>query len=254
MKLISLNTWGGRAGLEGLLAFIQKHRDADIFCFQEMWNGGEDFFGRPEGQKIIVDEQGVHPRLLQDIEKILPEHQSFFRPHYYDFYGLGLCIKRTLPLVEEGELFVYKERGYVHAERYGNHARNIQYVTFGTARGKRTVINFHGLWNGGGKTDTEDRLRQSDNIIAFIKTIGHPVILCGDFNLLPETQSIKKLEAAGLRNLIIEYGVTSTRTKLYTKEHRFADYVMVSEGITVTDFRVLPDEVSDHNAMLVEFE
>jgi hypothetical protein len=62
------------------------------------------------------------------------------------------------------------------------------------------------------------------------------------------------LEEAGLRNLIKGYGITSTRTSLYKKEHRFADYTFVSENISVIDFKILPEEVSDHNAMYLDFE
>ena len=71
----------------------------------------------------------------------------------------------------------------------------------------------------------------------------------GDFNLLPETQSIKKLESIGLRNLIKEYGVTSTRTAHYTKLEKYADYMFVSRDIEVADFKVLPDAVSDHSPL-----
>jgi endonuclease/exonuclease/phosphatase family metal-dependent hydrolase len=135
-----------------------------------------------------------------------------------------------------------------------NHARNIQYMTIGTSGSLRTVINFHGLWTGNGKGDTEDRLLQSDNIIRFLKTLSHPYVLCGDFNLLPETQSLKKLEDSGIRNLIKEFGIASTRSSHYTKPVRFADYTFVSDGITVNDFKVLPDEVSDHLAMYLDFD
>jgi len=39
MKIITLNTWGGRAGKELLLSFFEKYRDdADIFCLQEIWS------------------------------------------------------------------------------------------------------------------------------------------------------------------------------------------------------------------------
>ena len=62
------------------------------------------------------------------------------------------------------------------------------------------------------------------------------------------------LESAGLRNLVAEFGVTSTRTSLYTRPEPFADYVFVSDGIHVRDFRVLTDEVSDHAPLLLEFD
>ena len=37
MKIITLNTWGGRAGEERLLDFFNTHKDdTDIFCLQEI--------------------------------------------------------------------------------------------------------------------------------------------------------------------------------------------------------------------------
>ncbi|MCX6712734.1 MAG: endonuclease/exonuclease/phosphatase family protein, partial [Candidatus Vogelbacteria bacterium] len=101
--------------------------------------------------------------------------------------------------------------------------------------------------------DTLERLEQSRKIKAFMDSVDSPKILCGDFNLLPDTESLKIIEG-GLRNLIREYGVTSTRTSFYTKPDKFADYVFVSPEIKVVDFKVLPDEVSDHSPLLLEFE
>ena len=38
MRIITLNTWGGRAGKEKLLSFFQTYREeTDIFCLQEIW-------------------------------------------------------------------------------------------------------------------------------------------------------------------------------------------------------------------------
>ena len=42
MKIISLNTWSGRAGNEILLDFFRRNKDIDIFCLQEMWEGGHE--------------------------------------------------------------------------------------------------------------------------------------------------------------------------------------------------------------------
>jgi endonuclease/exonuclease/phosphatase family metal-dependent hydrolase len=131
--------------------------------------------------------------------------------------------------------------------------KNVQWVTFKDKN--LTICNFHGIWNGQGKTDTEDRINQSKNIINALKSFDTEIVLCGDFNLLPETKSLQMIkEDLGFRDLIEEYNVTSTRTSHYTKEPKFADYVFVSKGITVKDFKVLPDEVSDHAPLYVEVE
>lgn len=250
MKLISLNTWGARAGLEKLLAFVRAHEDTDIFCFQEVWNGGEHMLGQKAGGSPLI---GTCTTLLQQIEQALPSHKVFFKPHFFDFYGLAILAKKNIEILAEGEVFIYKERGYISEDELGNHARNLQYLTFATAKGKRTVANIHGLWNGQGKSDSVDRLQQSENILAFFASMDHPYILSGDFNLRPDTESIKMLERAGLRNLIREYGISSTRTSLYIKLEKFADYILTSPDIIVNDFRVLPEEVSDHAPLMLDF-
>jgi endonuclease/exonuclease/phosphatase family metal-dependent hydrolase len=163
----------------------------------------------------------------QEISEILARHKYFFHPHFMENYGLMMLVKNDIEVVASGDVFVHKYQGYIPKEAdIGHHARNIQYVTFLHDDSKCTVINFHGLWNGKGKGDSEDRLEQSRKIVAFVKELEGGVILCGDFNLLPDTKSIKILEDAELRNLIKEYGVTSTRTSYYSKPEKFADYIL----------------------------
>ena len=161
---------------------------------------------------------------------------------------------KRLTVLNEGELFVHREKGYIPDGDVGHHARNIQYVTVDTPNGKRMVINFHGLWNGKGKGDCDDRLLQSDNIIRFLKDVSVPYIFTGDFNLLPETESMKKLEQFGLINLIKTHGIMSTRTGLYTKPEKYANYMLVSKDVAVATFAVLPDVVSDHSPLFLECE
>lgn len=254
IKLISLNTWGGRAGKEKLLRFFEQYKDTDIFCLQEIWSAPyEHLEGAPAGG-VSIDHEEIMVYGLQEISTLLSSHTAYFRPHHLDNYGLLMLIKKDISVLNEGDEFVYKERGHIPEGDVGYHARNVQYATISTPHGTRTVMNFHGLWNGKGKEDNHDRLVQSDRIIELTKSFLHPLVLAGDFNLLPDTESLKRLESSGLRNLIKEYGITSTRTSFYTKAQKFADYTLVSEGIDIKDFKILPDEVSDHSAMYLSFE
>jgi endonuclease/exonuclease/phosphatase family metal-dependent hydrolase len=91
----------------------------------------------------------------------------------------------------------------------------------------------------------------------FMKKISGPKIICGDFNILPDTESVAILEN-GMRNLVKEFAIESTRTPLYRHynnpdEPNFADYVFVSPDVNVMKFTVLPDVVSDHSPLLLEF-
>lgn len=256
MKIICLNIWGGRAGREKVLEFFNAHKDADIFCLQEVWSAPY-----PELENIEVAGKSfgydrVMTEALQDISNILVDHTPHFRPHYGDNYGLLVFVKNTVELIEEGEIYVYKEKEHIPEGDPGNHACNLQYLKIEEEGKEYTVLNFHGLWNGQGKGDSPDRIAQSEKIISFLQaTDPKRFILCGDFNLLPDTESIKLIEKnLNAHNLIAEHGITSTRTSLYTKEPKFADYVFTGSGIVVKDFKVLPDEVSDHAPLYVEVE
>lgn len=255
MKIITLNTWGGRAGKQGLLDFFRKYaNDTDIFCLQEIWSAPyEHLEGADAGGKAI-DHDRIMVYGLQEISSTLPDFQAYFRPHHLDNYGLLMMVKKSIKIDEEGEIYVYKEKGYVPDGDVGNHARNIQYVKFINNNKQYTVINFHGLWNGQGKTDSPDRLNQSEKILEFTKHINEGLILCGDFNLLPSTQSLQMIEKSGYKNLIKEYNITSTRTSHYTKPEKYADYIFVSQDVVVTNFTVLPEEVSDHSALQIEIK
>ncbi len=255
MKIITLNTWGGRAGKQGLLDFFSKYSaDTDIFCLQEIWSAPyEHLEGSDAGGKAI-DHEEIMVYGLQEISDILPEFQAYFRPHHLDNYGLLMLVKKSIKVKEEGEVYVYKEKGYIPSGDVGNHARNIQYVKFEYNGKPFTVINFHGLWNGQGKTDSPDRITQSEKIVSFIQNINESLVLCGDFNLLPSTESLLMIEKAGYKNLIKEYNITSTRTSHYTKPEKYADYIFVSQDVEINDFMVLPEEVSDHSALLIDIK
>ena len=255
MKIITLNTWGGRAGKDQLLSFFKTHAEStDIFCLQEVHSASLEQMNILSAAGQSLSDSSMMTRGLQDVSDILPGHQAYFRPHLLGCYGLLMLVKKDLIVREEGEVFVYKQKGYVPEGDVANHARNIQYVTLEIGNELLTIINFHGLWNGKGKTDTEDRLQQSKNILDFMRTLNGKRIICGDFNLLPDTQSIQMFERAGFKNLIKEFGITSTRTSFYTKPEKYADYIFVTSNIKINRFTILSDEVSDHAALLVDID
>jgi endonuclease/exonuclease/phosphatase family metal-dependent hydrolase len=192
--------------------------------------------------------------MFSQVGDILQNYEKIFAPADEDGdYGLAIYYKKSLLLRSDGNIMIHDKTEYFPDPDVTAPKRNLQYLTLQIEdQQKVSILNFHGLWNGQGKGDTEDRLQQSEKIIAFLKTINHPFVLGGDFNLSPGTQSLKMFEDFGLRNLIKESGITSTRTSYYTKENKFADYVFVSKGVQVEDFKVLPDEVSDHAPLYVK--
>ena len=254
MKLISLNTWGGKL-LNPLLDFLQKYKnEVDLFCFQEIYNSPQN--------KVI--RRGMRSNLFTTISEILKNHRGIFTATTmgYDIEGIvnfkldsGLAIfyKEKFQIEDSGNFFIFKESVDLLNGDSRNAARKLQYINFQTDSDSYLISTFHGIWYRRTKIDTEERILQSGKINSFLAESTAKKVLCGDFNLLPTTKSFKMLEK-GLRNLIEEYKITTTRNKHYKGTEKFADYVLVSPDLKVSDFKVLPDIVSDHQPLFAEFE
>ncbi len=119
------------------------------------------------------------------------------------------------------------------------------------------IGNFHGLWIPGfGKGDCEDRLNQSEKVLEFMGKFNSEFeIFGGDFNLSIDTESVAALTFYGFYgNIIIESGIETTRTDLYSKRDQFphAGYIFVGEGVAYSDLLVNKEfEGSDHAPMSV---
>jgi len=248
MKLITLNTWGGRIN-EPLLDFIRKNKSKiDIFCFQEVFKGGVS-----DAHKDLSNTLNINHILYEQITEILDGYNNLFCSFHKNAYGIACFVKKDIEIIKEGSVVVYENNDFPNVLREDlDHTRKMQWIHIKKNNKEYTVMHTHGHWTGVNKSDTEDRIKQSEKIITFSDKIKTPKILCGDFNLRPDTISTSILEKS-FKNLIKDYKVSSTRTSFYKKEERFADYIFTSEDIETLCFRVLPDEVSDHSALYIEY-
>ncbi|MEL7224599.1 MAG: endonuclease/exonuclease/phosphatase family protein [Cyanobacteria bacterium J06576_12] len=108
----------------------------------------------------------------------------------------------------------------------------------------------HGLRDLKGKMDTTERTEQSYKFLSIAESIAasdDPLILCGDFNVEPESETLKILSKAGLTELVTTRTTKGTRSSHYKKSGRYADYMLVNAAVHELDFKVVLDpEVSDH--------
>ncbi|HAS80562.1 MAG: hypothetical protein UR25_C0001G0168 [Candidatus Nomurabacteria bacterium GW2011_GWE1_32_28] len=247
MKLITLNTWGGIVN-EPLFEFIKNNSDIDIFCFQEVYPASVS--PRPSLGK-------VRPNLFYDIQNVLPDfngHHAVAQEN--DVGGLAIFIKKSFVVNNIKHAVVFKQLNNTEdedREDYFSMGRDLQCVEFSHLGKIYSILNFHGMWVGKGKIDTKRRIEQSEKVIKIFNGAKGAKILCGDFNLRPDTKSIDIL-SEGNRNLVREYEITSTRSSFYLKPEKFADYIIVSPDIEVENFKVLQDQVSDHLPLLLEFK
>jgi len=104
-----------------------------------------------------------------------------------------------------------------------------------------------------GKADTPARRGQAERLAELVRRIRGPrdlVVVCGDFNVLPGSETFSVLADVGLTDLV---GVADTRTSHYRKAVRHASYLLVSDVAAVKRFDILAEpEVSDHRALILE--
>lgn len=258
MKLISLNTWGGQL-YEPLMEFIKSAADTtDIFCFQEV------YFSRVSPSKIPL----IRANLIFELKNLLSDFLMFGRlaaePTNIQSYvsdkdiriGEAIFIKKSAKVIESGGFHTFSEDDESVREKIEAITGNFQFIKFKTADETYLVGNIHGLWLPDSKFDTPKRIEQSDRLKEFIKSNFCKTILCGDFNLNPETKSISMLER-DMRNLIKEYEIQTTRNSYYSSMGKYndyvADYIFISPNVRVANFKVLTNEVSDHLPLFLDF-
>lgn len=268
MRFVSLNAWGGQLW-ENLRDWVPQV-GADVLCLQEMIRAPEP---SPEWLSYVDPYRRLAQRadLFADISALLPDHQARFAPAaqgplsgedgriYRSEHGLGLWARRDLALAGAFE-------GYVHG-RYRRDGwgaepvpRAIQMVRVtDPARGKTGIVaQFHGLRDPSGKGDTPERLAQARKAVSLIRQfrrVDEPIILAGDFNLLPVSESFAIFAELGLADLVTGLGITDTRTARYKKPERHANYCLVSANVRVHKFEAPAEpEVSDHRPLILDFE
>ncbi len=244
MKLITLNTWGGR--LPQIDDFITRHSaDTDVFCFQEIYSNGSSEANLSLGERA---------NYFEELQQLLPDFVGFFTeqvPHV----GLATFVRKSITIDRTDSQTILSAEdmiNYTDPDGIAYYPRIVQTVVLGGQH--LTILNFHGL-PGKNKDDCPERELQMTHLQKILDSLDGEIVLVGDFNLSPTTEAIRGLEK-GMRNLVIDGGFKSTRTHHYAKFESipYADYVFVTPGIEVKDLQVLTDEVSDHSPVQLDFK
>lgn len=260
MKIIFLNIWGGKV-FEPLTAFLREHAPStDFFCLQEVF----------DAPRIVPTAYDYRTTILKDLNDMLPDFVPHFAPAVQGFdgdmmttrdanltLGIGIWAKKNIEIESHGDFLIVGENWRLE-EPSGTFPHNLQYIRFRYTGVPYTLAHLHGAPQPGTKRDTDERIAQSQKVINFLAGEKDKKILGGDFNLLPDTESIRMIERAGMRNLITEYDITTTRNALsygqYPESDRqyFADYAFVSPDVQMTSFVVPALEISDHLPLILE--
>jgi endonuclease/exonuclease/phosphatase family metal-dependent hydrolase len=246
MKLIQINVWCGRVR-NSTIEFL-KEQDADIVCTQEIIHSEQELPG-------LFDAYTIHRNILE----MYPF--CYFSPTFdYTHYGVktlfGSAIYSKYPILDQRTVFVH---GRYAASRSvdsdsGTNVRNLQIIVLDTPQGKLTVANHHGYHTFNHLGDTVS-VETMSKVATELSSIDSPLIFAGDLNTSYESDAIKVFENSLLRNLTEENNIKTTLSQLSRVPIDVpCDYIFVSKNVHVNEFTVSEKIVSDHKALVLDFD
>ena len=265
MQIISLNAWGGTRH-DLLLPWITATAP-DVLCLQEVIDSpvpAPGWLTYRDGDHVLPQRAS----LFAEIAAALPDHAAMFCPAatgvLWDgdralpsHWGLATFVHRRFPVIGQVQGFVHKDYS---PDGYGDHprSRSAHAVRLFDPVRKRslTVTQMHGLRDPRGKHDTPERAAQARRLLDICTRASRPGdlrIICGDFNVEPDSETLAALADAGFVELVTSRGLPGTRNALYPKPGRFADYMLMDQPHMVRRFEVLySPEVSDHCPLVLD--
>jgi endonuclease/exonuclease/phosphatase family metal-dependent hydrolase len=225
MRIVFLNAWHGKVE-QALTSYLQQEAPTtDIFCFQE---ADDDL------QRLCT--QALSEYDIYTDRKFITSTNNFAQTTY---------VRKGITVTSSGSILKDHPRTGLGL-----------YVEIKIGEERLFVCNFHGMSRPVDKLDNPDRILQSAALLEFFKDEKR-VVIGGDFNIFPETDSIQTFRAWDYHDLINEYGITNTRNHYVwerypdTKQY-YSDYVFLSPAVRCLKFTVPNNEVSDHLPLEIE--
>lgn len=241
MKLVQLNAWGGRLDKQIRNLLIQEN--PDVVCLQEAISYPKEdsgFFLTTENMQAACD---------LDYAALGPVFSFQYQRSTAQF---GNCVLSRFPIKKSEAIFTYLE--HKNDFEFGTDSANVRNFVHATIEldGKAChVITHHGFWVSEHKNGTEETVRQMQQLADYVATLSGPVIVTGDFNLAPHSQSLEILNER-LQNLSVTHHLKTTRTHL-THKTEVCDYIFVNDLVEVDGFQASDEIVSDHKALILDF-
>lgn len=240
-KLMQLNMWAGRLEWE-IKKFIEVEKP-DILCLQEAIS-----YDKGDAGMFFT---------IENMQKALGHEFVAFAPVFsFSFMSsvarFGNCIISRFPIQKSETIFTYLD----HKEKFdfnedNGNVRNFVHAVIDIEGKKYNILTHHGYHVPEHKEGNSETLRQMQILAGYIDELEGNIILTGDFNLQPQSDSLKLINQR-LTNQSVEHELKTTRNQL-THKTEICDYVFTSEGLKIKNFRAADELISDHKALLFEF-
>lgn len=266
MRLLSLNVALFETNNALVSQFLSK-QEVDIVCLQEVSEKVDPSVNQAYVSKDSIDKatKNLEYSFFSPTWIIKDFHQkNFHKKASFDFEFGGLLksgnyFKSRYRIIKKASVFVQKNTKIKVTDWSSwpkNQSKAVQVVDLTLPNSKNLrVLNYHGIWTKE-KIGNENTLKACRVILNLAKQVDYPTIIAGDFNLFPDTPSMKVFNNDFI-SLVNEYNISTTRpqhNELGHLQRNVVDYILVGKDVRINSFEVLDSDISDHLPLGVDFE
>lgn len=246
MKLLQLNVWMGRLTRQ-IIPLIEREKP-DIITAQEVFDtDGEIAF--PDGTFNVASM--MRQASGYEYTYFSPTCDMQVAGHEVRF---GNAIFSKYPIVHAETIFTAGEAVHdMTEENFRMNVRNAQFVTVQIDDKEALVVNHHGYWESN-PTGSPASVAAMQHVTDKLRTFDRiPTVIAGDMNVNPGTSAMRLFDGLA-EDLTATHGISSTLSVLGKVRDVACDHILVNDLVRVNGFRVLDDLVSDHQALVLEFD
>lgn len=265
MRLICLNVALFETNNEKLYKFLLKTKP-DIICLQEVADKVDPEVNPLYISKVFIDKatSNLPYSFFSPNWEIRDFHRkNFHKKESFDFeFGgflkAGNYIKTRFKILKKTNVFIkYKTIKFTDWSTWPQkQPKAVQVVDLELPDSKKLrILNYHGIWTKE-KTGTRETLEACKKINKLATEVSYPTIITGDFNLFPDTKSMKVFQDHFI-SLVDKYSIQTTRPQSNELNHlqrNVVDFILVTPDIKIGSFKVLDSDVSDHLPLVLDFK
>ncbi len=261
VMVFGLYDWKENNTIKSDILSLIKNENPDIVCLQEAyWNGSNRNFVTIDSVKKVTGAEyefrsamatavGGQNFGLATVSRypVVNTYSHKFDDSYNGFIYTDLIIKEdTVSIIKEDTVRVYN----CHLQSIQlnqNDYTIIEEISDSDDNTKVKIVLKKYL-----KSLTK-RAKQAELIRASIDSCNYPVFVCGDFNDGPLTYTYFKI-AKGLRDSFCSKGKYPGYTWENFKIKQRIDYILFDKSFTCASHKIIKEELSDHYAVVGEFD
>lgn len=264
MKLISLNVALFLENNKHVHHFLSTKK-IDFICLQEVLRPLQHTVDKKWTSTSLID--SATPQLSHfffgpnSVTRVFEQSNFHGEKHFrYDFGGLieiGNYTKSRYPIQKGQVVFVENHFSFVtdFSKWPSEDYRSFLVTDYVINNKPLRIINYHGIWT---RYKLGNKKSEKANTILLNEAMKFDggIIICGDFNLFPDTPSMKLFQKSFI-NLMDYYNIRTTRpssNELHHMDRNVVDYILVSNNVQIKSFEVLPCTFSDHLPLMLDFE